>query len=249
MEGHFTDKISYKQLTISGQSGFSPVINRIGYYNGTSWAYAIADDEIKSTGLLGVCPDSVGSVLAVKDFIVDGLIGGFSGLVAGDKYYLLNSGSGEITNDVSAYLSTDIIRYIGTAKSTTELYFQQGYVDKQVINTKYIQVAISDLTSDLTTGTNLGMWSIPYDCTLVDVHVELLDAGTVSGITVDINENGTSVLSTKLTTDATEKGSNTATTPAVISDSTLTRYGQITFDIDATGTALKGAIVTLTVEI
>ena len=114
---------------------------------------------------------------------------------------------------------------------------------------KYIQVAISDLTSDLTTGTNLGMWSIPYDCTLVDVHVELLDAGTVSGITVDINENGTTVLSTKLTTDATENGSDTATTPAVISDATLTQYGQITFDIDATGTALKGAIVTLKVEI
>jgi hypothetical protein len=53
--------------------------------------------------------------------------------------------------------------------------------------------------------------------------------------TVDINEGGTSVLSTKLTIDNTEKTSTTAATPAVISDSALADDAEITIDIDQIG--------------
>lgn len=108
-----------------------------------------------------------------------------------------------------------------------------------------IQIACSDLVTDLTTGTNKAYFRMPYAATLNDVRCSLLDAGTVSGITVDINENGTSVLSTLLTTDATEDTSTTATTAAVISDSALSDDAKITIDFDAVPTAGKGVIVTL----
>jgi len=57
---------------------------------------------------------------------------------------------------------------------------------------------------------------------------------------VDINENGTSVLSTKLSIDANEKTSLTAASPAVISDSSIANDAEITIDIDQIGSAIAG---------
>jgi hypothetical protein len=64
--------------------------------------------------------------------------------------------------------------------------------------------------------------------------------------TVDINEGGTSILSTKLTIDNTEKTSTTAATPPVISDSSLADDAEITVDIDQIGDGTaKGLKVTI----
>ncbi len=108
-----------------------------------------------------------------------------------------------------------------------------------------IQIACSDLTTDITTGTSKAYFRMPYAAILTDVRCSLLDAGTVTGVTVDINESGVTILSTKLTTDSTEETSQTATTSAVISDSTLADDAKITIDFDAVPTAGKGVILTL----
>lgn len=108
-----------------------------------------------------------------------------------------------------------------------------------------IQIACSDLTTDLTTGTTKAYFRMPYAATLTGVRVSLLTAGTTTGLTVDINENGTTVLSTKLTTDATEKTSTTATTAFVISDSALAYDSEITIDFDAVPTGGKGVILAM----
>jgi hypothetical protein len=83
--------------------------------------------------------------------------------------------------------------------------------------------------------------------TLTEVRASLTTAQTSGSIfTVDINENGTSVLSTKLTIDNTEKTSTTATTPAFISDSSLAVDSEITIDIDQVGDGTaKGLKITL----
>jgi hypothetical protein len=52
---------------------------------------------------------------------------------------------------------------------------------------------------------------------------------------VDINESGSTILSTKLTIDNTETTSTTAATPAVISDTALADNAVITIDIDQIG--------------
>ncbi len=112
---------------------------------------------------------------------------------------------------------------------------------------EYIQIACSDLTSDLTTGTNKGYVRIPYAFTLTGVRCSVLTAPTGAVLTVDINKNGTTVLSTKLTIDATEKTSTTATTPAVISVSSFADDDSIEIDIDTIGSTIAGAglVVTL----
>ena len=88
---------------------------------------------------------------------------------------------------------------------------------------------------------------MPYAFTLTSVKASVNTAPVGSAITVDINEGGSTILSTKLTIDATEKTSTSAATPAVISDTGLANNAEITIDIDAVGssTAGKGLKVTL----
>jgi hypothetical protein len=54
-------------------------------------------------------------------------------------------------------------------------------------------------------------------------------------LTVDINKNGTTVLSTKLTFNNTEKTTVTAATPAVISVASFADDDEVSVDIDALG--------------
>jgi len=65
------------------------------------------------------------------------------------------------------------------------------------------------------------------------VKGSLVTAGTgVNLLTVDINEAGSTILSTKLTFDATETSTISAATPVVISDVNLADDAEITVDVD-----------------
>jgi len=98
----------------------------------------------------------------------------------------------------------------------------------------YLAVACSDESTALTTGTSKVTFRMPFAMTLTDVRASLTAAGSTSGLTtVDINESGTTVLSTKLSIDYGETTSTTAATAAVISDSALADDAEITIDIDA----------------
>jgi hypothetical protein len=97
-------------------------------------------------------------------------------------------------------------------------------------------VAASDEGTALTTGTAKITFRMPRAVTLTAVRASLTTAQASGSIfTVDINENGTSILSTKLTIDNTEKTSTTAATPPVISDTALADDAEITIDIDQIG--------------
>lgn len=97
-------------------------------------------------------------------------------------------------------------------------------------------VAVSDETTALTTGTAKVTFRMPYAMTLTSVRASLSTAQTSGSIfTVDINESGSTILSTKLTIDNTEKTSTTAATAAVISDTALADDAEITIDIDQVG--------------
>lgn len=101
---------------------------------------------------------------------------------------------------------------------------------------KVIQLAASDETTALTTGTAKITFRMPYAMMLTAVRASLSTAQTSgSTFTVDINKGGSTILSTKLTIDNTEKTSTTAATPAVISDSSLADDAEITIDIDTVG--------------
>lgn len=120
-----------------------------------------------------------------------------------------------------------------TLGSTALTFAQMGVVGAQ---TETLVIACSDESTALTTGTAKVTFRMPYAFTVTAVRASLSTAQTSGSIfTVDINESGTSIISTKLTIDNTEKTSTTAATPPVISDSSLADDAEITIDIDQVG--------------
>lgn len=101
-------------------------------------------------------------------------------------------------------------------------------------------VAASDETTNLTTGTAKVTFRMPFAMTVTGVRASVNTAPTGSALVVDINDGGTSILSTKLSIDAGEKTSQTAATPPVISDSALADDAEITIDIDQIGSTVAG---------
>ena len=102
-------------------------------------------------------------------------------------------------------------------------------------------VACSDLTTALTTGTTKGYVAFPYAITVTGVYASVLTAPTGATLTVDINDGGTTILSTKITIDISEKTSGTAATAAVISDTAIAANAEVTIDIDQIGSTVAGA--------
>lgn len=101
-----------------------------------------------------------------------------------------------------------------------------------------LAIACSDETTALTAGTNKVKFINPYSTAFnVTAVVASLSTAQTSGsiFTVDINEAGASILSTKLTIDNTETNSSTAATAAVISDASIAAYAEISVDIDQIG--------------
>jgi hypothetical protein len=101
-------------------------------------------------------------------------------------------------------------------------------------------IACSDEATNLTTGTAKVTFRAPYAFTLTGVRASVNTAPTGSTLIVDINEGGSTILSTKLSIDASEKTSTTAASAAVISDSAIADDAEITIDIDQIGSTIAG---------
>lgn len=112
--------------------------------------------------------------------------------------------------------------------------------DTNIYNRESITLACSDETNDILIGTGVVTFRMPYAFTLTSVRASVTTAPTGSTLIVDINEGGASILSTKLSIDASEKTSTTASTPAVISDTSLADDAEITIDIDQVGSTIPG---------
>lgn len=110
-----------------------------------------------------------------------------------------------------------------------------------------IIIACGDETTAITAGNAKVTFRMPYAFTLTAVRASLTTAQASGNIfRVDINEGGTSILSTLITIDNTEKTSTTAAAAAVISDTALADDAEIVIDVDQIGDGTaKGLKVTL----
>jgi hypothetical protein len=113
--------------------------------------------------------------------------------------------------------------------------------------TESIIVACSDEATALTTGTAKVTFRMPYAFTLTDLRASLSTAQTSGSIfTVDVKESGSTIFSTKITIDNTEKTTATAATPMVLSDTSLADDAEMTVNIDQVGDGTaKGLKITL----
>lgn len=99
-----------------------------------------------------------------------------------------------------------------------------------------IVLVCSDETTSISAGTAKVKYRMPFAMTVTSVKASLSTAQSSGNIfTVDINDSGTTILSTKLTIDNGETTSVTAATPAVISDTALASDAEISVDVDQIG--------------
>jgi hypothetical protein len=105
-----------------------------------------------------------------------------------------------------------------------------------------ICIAVGDETTGLTTGTAKVTFRMPFALTNVTVRASVTTAPTGASLIVDINETGSTIMTTnKLSIDATEKTSTTAATAAGVTDADLADDAEITIDIDQVGSTVAGA--------
>ena len=134
----------------------------------------------------------------------------------------------------------------GSGNVTAASTIQAGAVELSMIanaaKTQALIIAASDETTALTTGTAKATFRLPYAFTLTAIRASVTTAPTGSAITVDVNDGGTTIMSTnKITIDATEKSSEDASTAPALTDTALADDAEITIDIDAVGSTVAGA--------
>jgi len=161
----------------------------------------------------------------------------------------LNGGGSEI-----AYIKDDDIVITDPSTTTKRVRIDAGTVsasNTRVLNmpdrdvaanafNEVILLAVSDETTDLTVGTAKVTFRCPFAFTITGVSASVNTAPVGSTIIVDINEAGSTCLSTKLSIDASEKTSTSAASAAVVSDTTIAADAEITVDIDQIGSSTAG---------
>jgi hypothetical protein len=209
---------------------------------------AQADSVANSETSFGIVAEDIAD--SSNGFVaINGIIHGLNtnAFTEGDILYLSTTTPGAITNIKPASPNYIVVVGYVAKKSATDGHILL-HVQNDTRQAVEIQLAASDETTALTTGTAKVTFRMPHAMTLTSVRASLTTAQASGSIfTVDINQSGSSVLGTKLTIDNTEKTSVTAATAATITTSALTDDAEITIDIDqignGTATGLKITII------
>jgi hypothetical protein len=150
-----------------------------------------------------------------------------------------------ITTDTAANFSSTVRAILGYRNTTSNEFYPVllreafGTGGSGGTGIESFIVAASDETTDLTTGSKVA-FRMPYGFTLSDVRASVNVAPTDATIIIDINEGGSSILSTKLSIDIGELTSTTAAVPVVISDPDLADDAAMNVDIDQIGSTIAG---------
>jgi hypothetical protein len=197
---------------------------------------AQADSVANSETAFGIVAEDIADTS--NGFVaINGIIHGVNtnAFTEGDILYLSTTSAGAITNVKPSTPNYIVVIGYCAKKSATDGHILL-HVQNDTRQAVEIQLAASDETTALTTGTAKMTFRMPHAMALTSVRASLTTAQASGSIfTVDINQGGTSVLGTKLTIDNTEKTSVTAATPATITTSALTDDSEITIDIDQVG--------------
>jgi hypothetical protein len=153
-----------------------------------------------------------------------------------------NTTLGTLSGTATALLGTTSANIAADVTLGSNLSIVSG----KLVQTIPYSVALSAATGDIATGTDVYSIRMPYAATLTGVKLSIGTAPVGSTVIVDINEAGTTILSTKLSIDASETTSATAATAAVISDAALADDAIISFDIDQVGSSTAGVRLLIT---
>ncbi|HEY0860661.1 MAG TPA: DUF2793 domain-containing protein [Pseudoxanthomonas sp.] len=136
----------------------------------------------------------------------------------------------------------ELVAGLGDAPSDGTGYVRKdgAWAAEAAAANRYVNVALSDMTTDLTTGTAKAVWFAPEDGTLESVYIGVHDPSSSGVVRVDMNDSGGSVFTTRPAIDATEATSLTGTAAVLDGTVSFVRGDKFTFDIDDAGTDAKG---------
>lgn len=139
------------------------------------------------------------------------------------------------------YQIWDALRKLGTSNSSI--------ISNSDLAETFV-VACSDETTALTTGIKKAVFRAPYDCTIEEITGGVTTAPTgATLLEVDIGVNGTSILTTRMYFDASEKTTRTASVPLVISADELEQDDEIRIDIINVGSTIAGTGLKVTFKL
>lgn len=119
------------------------------------------------------------------------------------------------------------------------------------VNFQWVNIALSDETSDIALGEVLSNFRFPFSCNISDLVIDVDTAPVGSTIIVDLLKNGVTIFTTKLSIDASETTSNTAAVPAVLA-ATPTSFTAntdiLTAVIDQVGSSTAGTALKLSLK-
>ena len=218
--------------------------------------FVIFNDSV-SGFTLAVKDDSPATVVEIED--------GESALLFSDgaQWFAFTGGGGgggglvsplTTKGDIWVYSTTDARLPVGTNGYNIQADSSQAsglkYAKPPI---KYAQVTCVYFTGSVAVGDGKGFVHIPAELNgynLVEVHARVITAGVTGTTDIQLHNvtDAVDMLSTKLTIDSGETGSDTAATPAVINAAVddVATNDLIRIDVDAISTtAPKGLIVTM----
>ena len=152
------------------------------------------------------------------------------------------SGASELATTAETNTGTD------TGRTVTPDALAGSYA-----GTETVQAVVFEFATDTETGNGKYYFHVPASMNgmnLVTVHAEVITAGTTNTTNIQIHNatDGQDMLSTGITIDSTETGSDTAATPAAINASydDVATNDVIRIDVDqVSSTAAKGLLITM----
>ncbi len=206
-----------------------------------------------TTGVTGTLPVANGGtgvttktgtgavVLSTSPTLVTPILGTpTSGALSNCTLIPVNQGTGVLPDASMPNLTGDVTTVEGAVATTIGADKVLLSMVAPAAKTEFIAIALGDESTVLaaaSTTVPVVTYHMPYGFTLTNVKVGLTAAGTGAALaTFDVHEAGTTVLSTKVTVDASEKTSATAATQPVISDSALAADSLIEIFVDLVDT-------------
>ena len=164
-------------------------------------------------------------------------------LVAGNVDAAVSASSLTVAGKVELATTAEI----NTGTDTTRAMPVDQYVASNRNVRYFFYRAVDNATDTAIATTKGGDFELPYTGTITEIGAYVDTAGTTGTMTVDVNLNGTTLMTTnKITIDTTEKSSRTAATAPGLTTTAVTAGDLITIDIDAIHTtAAKGLTVRL----